>query len=248
VVFVVGLTGALYVFEPELKGLYAPSPVPRAVAPVLPASELIDRAHAALLRAVDGLPAPESRWLLKADVFDGRLTSALSFYNLTRENVNTTDPVNPFFSIQTGEQRSRGVEWDGRFRILPGWELLAFYSFIDAEITKDTTFAVENRTPAVPEHTGGLWTTWEFQTGPLKGLGFGFGGRYVGERMVDLANTLELPDYVVLDASLFYRWGPLAAQVNFKNLTDKEYFTGNTRFVQPGEPFSVLGQLTWNFR
>jgi len=41
---------------------------------------------------------------------------------------------------------------------------------------------------------------WEFQSGPLKGLGFGIGGRYVGERMIDLRNTLELPDYAVLDA------------------------------------------------
>jgi iron complex outermembrane receptor protein len=100
----------------------------------------------------------------------------------------------------------------------------------------------------VPRHSGGLWTTWEFPSGPLKGLGVGFGGRYVGDRMLDLDNTLELPDYVVLDASLFYRRGPFGAQVNFKNLTDKAYFTGNSRFVTPGEPFTVLGQLTWNFR
>ena len=89
---------------------------------------------------------------------------------------------------------------------------------------------------------------WEFQSGPLKGLGFGIGGRYVGERMIDLRNTLELPDYAVLDASIFYGRGPLRAQVNLKNLTDKEYFTGNGRFVIPGDPFTVLGQLTWNFR
>jgi len=44
------------------------------------------------------------------------------------------------------------------------------------------------------------------------------------------------------------RPGPLRAQVNLKNLTDKEYFTGNGRFVIPGDPFTVLGQLTWNFR
>jgi iron complex outermembrane recepter protein len=185
---------------------------------------------------------------LKADLLNGRLTSVLAFYDLTRENVITTDPVNPFFSVQTGEQRSRGVEWDGRARILPGWELLAFYSYIDGEITRDNTFPRGNKLPAVPKHSGGLWTTWTFQSGLLKGLGFGLAGRYVGERMIDLANSLELPDYAVLDASVFYGWGPLRAQVNFKNLTDKEYFTGNGRFVIPGDPFTVLGQLTWNFR
>jgi hypothetical protein len=49
-------------------------------------------------------------------------------------------------------------------------------------------------------------------------LGLWRGRRYVGERAVDLANTVELPDHVVLDASVFYRRGPLAAQVNLKNL------------------------------
>jgi iron complex outermembrane receptor protein len=185
---------------------------------------------------------------LKADLFRGRFTSALALYDLTRQNVITADPVSPFFSIQTGEQRSRGVEWDGRVKIMPGWDLLAFYAFTEAEITKDTTFERGNRLPAVPKHSAGLWSTWALQSGVLKGLGVGFGGRYVGERMIDLANSLELPDYVVLDASVFYRWGPLGAQLNFKNLTDKTYFTGNSRFVQPGEPFTVLGQLTWNFR
>jgi len=199
---------------------------------------------------VDGSPFEPERGEqyeigLKADLFDGRLTSTLAFYDLTRQNVTADDPDNPGFSIQTGEQRSRGIEWDGRFRIVPGWNLLAFYSFIDAEITEDTTFERGNRLPAVPRHSAGVWTTWEFPSGPLKGLGAGFGGRYVGERMVDLANTVELPDYVVLDASVFYRWGPLTAQINLKNLTNTTYFTGNFRSqIQPGEPLTVLGQLT----
>ena len=63
VVFIVGLTGALYVFEPELKRLYAGPPRVRPAATTQPVSELADRAHAALLGVVD-LPAPESRWLV----------------------------------------------------------------------------------------------------------------------------------------------------------------------------------------
>jgi iron complex outermembrane receptor protein len=72
--------------------------------------------------------------------------------------------------------------------------------------------------------------------------------RYVGERAGDLDNTFELPDYAVFDASVIYRYGPLAAQVNIKNLTDEVYFTGRGRNnVQPGEPLTVIGRLMWNF-
>jgi iron complex outermembrane receptor protein len=202
---------------------------------------------------VDGSPLkPETgeQWEtgVKLDLLGGRLTSTLAFYQITRQNVITDDLDNPGFSIQTGEQRSRGIEWDARARIVPGWDILAYYSYIDAVITSDTVFPTGNRVPAVPLHTAGLWTTWEFPSGPLKGLGAGFGGRYVGSQQLDLANSLKLPDYGVLDASVFYRWGPARAQVNFKNLTNEKYYAGNSRFVQPGEPFSVLGQLTLSFR
>ena len=46
---------------------------------------------------------------LKADITN-RLSANLAFYDLTRTNVGTADLVNPSFSIQTGEQRSRGIE------------------------------------------------------------------------------------------------------------------------------------------
>jgi hypothetical protein len=49
------------------------------------------------------------------------------------------------------------------------------------------------------------------------------------------------------DAAVSYRWGPVAAQVNLKNLGNVKYFTRNNSFVLPSEPFTVLGQLTWRF-
>jgi outer membrane receptor protein involved in Fe transport len=52
---------------------------------------------------------------------------------------------------------------------------------------------------------------------------------------------------VLFDAAVSYRWGPVAAQVNLKNLGNVKYFTGNNSFVLPGEPFTELGQLTWRF-
>jgi iron complex outermembrane receptor protein len=186
---------------------------------------------------------------LKADLWRGRVASTLAFYHLLRDNVTTTDPTNPNFSIQTGEQRSRGIEWNVQARPVDGWDFLAFYAYTDAEITQDTTFTPGNRLLAVPFHTGGLWTTWQFPWGPVKGLGAGFGVRYVGDRAGDLDNSFALPDYTVFDAAVFYRYGPLNVQVNLKNFTDEVYFTSRSRtFVEPGEPLTVLGRVTWRFQ
>jgi iron complex outermembrane receptor protein len=41
----------------------------------------------------------------------------------------TTDPDDPDFSIQTGEQTSRGVELDVAGEISPGWNIIATYAY-----------------------------------------------------------------------------------------------------------------------
>jgi len=57
---------------------------------------------------------------VKAELFDSRLFATLAYFDITKQNVAVTDPNNLFFSIPTGEQRSRGVELDVTGEILPG--------------------------------------------------------------------------------------------------------------------------------
>jgi iron complex outermembrane recepter protein len=89
--------------------------------------------------------------------------SYLAAYNFTKTNVLTTDPNNPQFFIQTGEQRSQGIELDVTGEILPGWKVTAAYAYTDAEVTEDETIPVGNRLPRVPENQASLWTTYELQ-------------------------------------------------------------------------------------
>ncbi len=65
----------------------------------------------------------------KTLLFDGRLTSTLALFELTRQNVATSDPQNPGFYRVTGEQRSRGVELDVATRPLPGWDFIVAYAY-----------------------------------------------------------------------------------------------------------------------
>lgn len=185
----------------------------------------------------------------KAELFDDRLIATLAAYDLTRQNIVTSDPERPGFSLQIGEERSRGIELDVIGEPLPGLNLIASYAYTDAEITKDNGGNEGNQPNNVPEHSGSLWATYTIQTGDLQGLGFGLGAFIVGEREGDLGNTFQLPEYIRTDAALFYRRENWDIALNIKNLFDVEYYE-NASFrdgVYPGAPFSILGTVSVKF-
>jgi iron complex outermembrane receptor protein len=186
---------------------------------------------------------------VKADWLDRKLSTTLAFYQITRSNVLTSDPANPNFSIQTGEQRSRGIEFDIAGEILPGWKIAGGYAYTDARITEDTTFAVGNRLNNAPRHAFSLWTTYEVQTGSLKGLGGGLGLFYVGQREGDLGNTFQIPSYVRTDLSLFYRRENFRIGLNIENLFDVRYFEASESDLRVfyGAPLTVKGTISYSF-
>jgi iron complex outermembrane recepter protein len=185
---------------------------------------------------------------VKADINDN-LSTTLALYDLTRTNVETTDPENLDFQIQTGEQNSQGIELFVSGEILPGWNVIAGYAYTDAKITEDETYAVGNSIDGVAENTFNLWTSYELQQGSLKGLGFGIGFFVVGDVTGDLENTFVLPNYFRTDAAIFYERDRFRAAVNFTNLFDEEYFVrSNAAFpVYRGEPFTVHGTVSYEF-
>lgn len=187
---------------------------------------------------------------IKADISD-RLSFTLAAFDIRKQNVTTPDPENPLFSIQTGEVASRGFELNLGGEVLPGWNVVAAYTYLDAFVSKDNTDIVGNRLANVPENQFSLWTTYEIQQGDLKGLGFGLGLFYVDRRQGDLDNTFTLPSYFRTDAALFYRRNNWRAQLNIQNLFDIEYFSsanyGSRLGVNPGAPFSIVGTISVDF-
>ncbi|MUL34901.1 TonB-dependent siderophore receptor [Gloeocapsopsis dulcis] len=184
---------------------------------------------------------------LKQD-FSDRLSANLAFYHLTRQNVSTPDPEDPDFSIQTGEQTSRGIELDVRGEILPGWNMIATYALTDAFVSEDNDLPVGDRLAGIPKNTASLWSTYEIQSGDWQGLGFGLGLVYVDEREAQLPNTtVTLPSYFRTDASLFYRRDNWRAAVNFKNLFSVEYFNTQGFFMTPQASFTVLANISVEF-
>jgi iron complex outermembrane recepter protein len=185
---------------------------------------------------------------IKTDLLNQRLSATLAAYQITRTNVTTPDPVNPLFSIQTGEQRSRGLELDISGEILPGWQIIASYALTNAVVTADNTFPVGNRINDVPTHQASLWTTYTLPKGRLRGLGFGLGLFYVGERPADLDNSFELDGYLRVDAALYYKRDRLKAALNIRNLFDNDYTLSSFGLSsQRGAPFRIVGSLSWEF-
>jgi len=185
---------------------------------------------------------------VKAEI-NSRLAANLALYDLTRSNLSTTDPNDPLRTIQVGEQRSRGIEFDISGEVLPGWSIVAGYALTDAEITEDNDFPVGNALNNVSRNSFNFWTTYEIQSGDFQGLGFGLGLFFVDDRPGDLANTFELPSYLRTDAAIFYRRGQLRAALNFRNLFDVDYFAAaqSRNRVFRGDPFTVQGTISWDF-
>jgi iron complex outermembrane recepter protein len=185
---------------------------------------------------------------MKADITDS-LSATVAVYDLTRSNVLTDDLSRPGFSIQTGEQNSRGVELNIAGEILPGWNVIGGYAYTNARITEDNTFEEGNYLNNVPENSFNLWTSYEIQDGALQGFGLGLGLFYVGERQGDLENSFTLPSYLRTDAAIFYNRGQFRAALNFRNLFDVEYFESayDSLTVYPAELFTVQGTISWQF-
>ncbi|MEH1860336.1 MAG: TonB-dependent siderophore receptor [Nostoc sp.] len=188
---------------------------------------------------------------VKGDFLSGRLSSTLALYQLTLSNVLTPDPNRPTttFQIQTGEQRSRGIELNVTGEILPGWNVIASYAYTDAQVTKDSNLStIGNRLPNVPFNSASLWTTYTFSKSSLQGLGFGLGLFYVGQRQGDLNNAFSVPSYLRTDAAVYYQRDHLGIALNFKNLFNVQYFTPRTiQLVYPEDPFTVQGTVSWKF-
>jgi iron complex outermembrane receptor protein len=187
---------------------------------------------------------------IKGEFLDKKLSTTLAAFRIDKTNISTSDPNDPTASLAVGEVRSQGIELDIVGKPLPGWNIIAAYAYTDAKITQDNFFTVGNRLANVPKNSASLWSTYEIQKGPVKGLGFGLGLLYVGDRSGDLDNSFELPGYFRTDAAIFYQTEQVRVGINFQNLFDVNYFPSSAQFresVYVGDPFTVVGSVSIQF-
>ncbi|MFO7858709.1 MAG: TonB-dependent receptor, partial [Ectothiorhodospiraceae bacterium] len=185
---------------------------------------------------------------IKRSLFDGRMTASLAGFEITKENVLTPDPDDPDRTIQTGEQRTRGIELDVTSDRIAGWQFVGTLSYLDAEVTEDNAIAEGNQLPNAPDWSGSLWAVHQFQQWPALELGGGL--FFVDDRAGDIDNTFRADSYQRMD--LFARYTlreNLRFQVNVNNVFDEEFIassTGRTR-VEPGAPLQAFARLEYRF-
>lgn len=179
-------------------------------------------------------------------------------FDLKQQNVLTTDPSNPFLSVQTGEVTVKGFEMDMKASLSNEIDVVGGYTHIEPVVTSSNTGNVGKDVVNVPREYASLWAFYTFRNGPVAGLGIGAGVRYIGESFADPMNVLAIPSYGLMDAAISYDFGyyrrdleGLKLQVNATNLFDKYYvstcFTG-LPYCGLGAPRRILATLkySWN--
>jgi catecholate siderophore receptor len=162
----------------------------------------------------------------KLELMNGGLSLQAALFRIEKTNARTTDLNDPTVQVLAGKQRSQGFEWGVAGRILPGWNVFAGYTFIDAEIVESNNLQggipIEGKVPQnVPEHSATLWTTYDF----LDKWQIGGGPTYVGKRYANNSNTNEVDGYVRWDSTIAYQINKnFSLRFNGQNLTNKHFF------------------------
>lgn len=163
-------------------------------------------------------------------VWDALFT--LSLYDLRETDVATGDPAHPGFSIAAGEVRSRGIEVEGHARPIPALQLSAAYTYLDNVVTKDNAGLAGTHPYGVPQATASALAVYTWPAGPLAGLSFGTGLRYLGRSYNGVAGAGEyvLPPATLVDLVAAYDLGRLSPRmrgasldVTVNNLADVRY-------------------------
>lgn len=173
---------------------------------------------------------------------DRRFSATAAYFDITRQNVPTADPLDAFASISTGEQNAQGFEFEVMGEVLPNFTVQASFAHIDAVVTEDNWMPVGNRLVGIPEDSASLWGRYDFEGGALDGFGIGAGFRYIGDRAAGEFNTVFLDPYTVVQAGLFYERNDWEFSVLVENLTDERALSG-VFFVESTGTGSARGNI-----
>jgi len=173
---------------------------------------------------------------VKKDWFGGWNTT-LSVYRILKNNELTADPTNPNsgLSIELGQKRAQGVEFDLRGTILPGLNLITNYAYTDSrvvEVAEGVTYPEEGSiVPGFAKHTFNTWLTYKLQDGALEGLGFSAGYTFLLDRATYWEAApdpdKEMENYFKLDAGLFWQKDRLKITANVFNVLNEYLYSGS---------------------
>ncbi|CAD0001735.1 TonB-dependent receptor [Flavobacterium salmonis] len=188
----------------------------------------------------------------KLNLFKDKFYATVSYYDIkvTDKVYGVRPNANDVTYYQDGAQENKGVEVEIVANPVNGLNIIAGYSYNEAILTKgDPDFVGFRSEDAGPRNLANLWASYKFTSGILRGFGLGFGGNYVGDNMImhrATAGTFTIPEYTVLNSSLFYNTEKFGVTVKLNNIENKEIYDGWST-VHPKDPRTIAASFTYRF-
>jgi iron complex outermembrane receptor protein len=189
---------------------------------------------------------------VKLDAAEGRLSATFSYYDIRVKDRLRTLGYNALFqtlSAQDATQWSRGAEVNLVANPVRGLNIVGGFAY-NYSVWVNSTEDVNGLRPntASSPYLANAWVSYRQPEGPLRGLGAGFGGNYASDNKIQntTTNVFTLPNYTVLNASIFYDQPKYRLSAKVDNLTDKHYWIGFTT-MNAQRLRSIVGSVAYKF-
>lgn len=188
----------------------------------------------------------------KWNIFSDKLYVTISYYDIKvtdqvySKRPNATDVM----YYQDGAQKNKGIETEFVTNPINGLNITAGYSFNESVLTQgDSEFISRRPESAGPKHLANLWASYKFTQGIFRGFGFGFGGNYDSENKImnrKTAGEFTIPEYTVLNSSLFYNAEKFNITLKLNNIANKDLYDGWST-VHPKDPRRIAASFSYRF-
>ena len=151
-----------------------------------------------------------------------RYRATLSYYVINVRDAVRTDANYRYF--QDGKQRSRGYDISLQANPLTGLNIIAGYAHNKNSYTSYNSGA-QMQVIGNPANVANLWASYKFQPGSaLHYLGIGAGSNFVDKSFYDQANSIIVPAYTLLNATVYYERDKWRLGLASNNLTNEKYW------------------------
>jgi iron complex outermembrane receptor protein len=176
----------------------------------------------------------------------------VAYYNLLENNVEESVQLatGEFDTLQQGQARSRGFEFEGLVNLQQGWNIHTSYSLDATASTKSRDAASLGKwLPQVARNTASTLLDYQVQSGRVAGLGLEGGVRFAGRNAADLENTFFIRNYTLVDAGVRYSYRHMQLQVNATNLANRRYVSTciSASSCYFGYASNVVGDVRYHF-
>lgn len=175
-----------------------------------------------------------------------------SLYQITQNNLPTSNPVNPLLTDQSAQQRSRGIEVEAHASLAHDVNLIATADHQNVVYSKPYYGLVGMHPVTVPANQASLWVDFD----PRSGFGIGAGTRFTGRTPGVLFSPGDAPGnfyvdtHTLFDAEVHWATGPVRLGFNAQNVLDKVYvaYCYGATSCNYGFRRTMNGNVTWRFR